>query len=219
MNLIQSIKNHGWAALGTIGGIVMGAAVNLWESRSIFFKNPCYAHALHPVFKAINNIREDQHSGPIFSSTFPVYTYPAICFTIWNLRKEKNEESRKIAEQRLNDIFVKALCIGALRTGIAGIVRFHTQSLLDQRDVDVSGHAINQTLMTIHAVNSLQAFSSIGTPFQKKCYSYILLALSLTDAVWMYNTTANCHSVIEVAAGVSIAAFAFFAIQACKKLF
>ncbi|HSW85963.1 MAG TPA: hypothetical protein VLG49_00525 [Rhabdochlamydiaceae bacterium] len=212
MNLIQSIKNHAWPALGTIGGIVVGAAVNLWEHRSIFFKNPCYAHALHPAFEAINNIREDQHKGPIFSSTFPVYTYPAICFTIWNLYKG-NEESRKIAERRLNDLFIKTFINGALRTGISHMLRFISQQFLNERYVDISGHAMNQTLMTIHAVNSLQTFSNIGTPFQKKCYSYILLALSVTDFAWMYKTIAHCHSIIDVAAGVAIAASSFFAIK------
>jgi len=216
MNIIESIKNNLWPALGTICGIVVGAAVNFWENRSIFRQNSCYANALPSALKVINDFREDQRKGPLFSSTFPIYTYPAICFTAWNLYKQKNEESRKIAERQLYDIFVRTLINGVARTGVANVIRYTSQVYIDPRIVDISGHAMNQTLMTIHAVNSMQTFSKIGTPFQQKCNAMILLILSVGDLAWMYNTTRNCHSIIDVAAGVAVATLAFFAVRAFK---
>lgn len=233
MNIVTPFQNHGWAAAGAIGGIIAGAAANLWKSGSLFendlrtCRNPF--NGFDP-FILINNFRESDlkfiNHNPLaptpFNWIYPtVHIVPMLGYSIWNIYKQKTDEkgSQSFAERGWSQIS-KNVMYPALHTTLLTIPSLIIRALFLSRTmtIDVSGHAIVQGALTIHAINSLQAIAETGTSNQKKLHSIICAIVALSDAIWMYNTTASCHSVADVACGIVNVSLVHFGIQASKAL-
>jgi hypothetical protein len=84
--------------------------------------------------------------------------------------------------------------------------------------LDVSGHAIAQTLLCLNATRSMQAISANGTSGQRIPFAVLVAAISITDAAWMYTTTGHCHAVAEVVVGAGMAYLIHFGFSYAEKL-
>lgn len=237
MNIVQQFKNYGWVAAGSISGIIAGATVNLLESRLLLgeksashnFINDCGA------FSAINRLRESDLSflrkclffPTPFSWFYPaVHVVPMLGYSIYNMCTKKAGDEK---EQEI-DLFPKKcwsqisknVIYPSLHTTMLTISSIFARDVLCGKilpqSIDVSGHAIVQGALTIHAINSLQAIGETGTANQKKVHAVISAITSLSDAIWMYKTTTKHHTVADMVIGVALVSLVHCGIQVSKEL-
>jgi hypothetical protein len=233
MNIVEPFKKHGWASSGMLSGIILGAGANLWKSGSFLAtdasgtcEDPFNNFSPFIVINALrewdlNCIKKRRFVPAFFHFAYPVvYVAPLLGFAIWNICTNKDSSGHKsMAKKGWHQISTNLLypCIHSFA------LRFFSQFIRIQLlqplipKVDISGHAELQCFLTIHAIYSLQALQETGTPKQKKLYVALCAAIAITDAIWMYNSTASCHSVVDVACAVGIVGLTHLGIQTSKR--
>lgn len=81
---------------------------------------------------------------------------------------------------------------------------------------DPSGHAITVCWNTMIRYNTLVAIKSLGG------YSFTYLAftglMSCAEGIWMYDTTVNFHSIVDMVSGVAISALSIAFHSACGPM-
>ncbi|MBU6447045.1 MAG: hypothetical protein KGQ49_06575 [Verrucomicrobia bacterium] len=109
-------------------------------------------------------------------------------------------------------MYLIALVIGGF------ILRKNIVQPLMGRSVDTSGHVLIQMGYHIYNMKYLQALGKTGTPTQIKTLMAVHACWAATDAVWMFNTSAFCHSVADVVAAVACTSVVFAGVVACECL-
>jgi len=87
--------------------------------------------------------------------------------------------------------------------GIGMIAREYLKEFVPA-EIDISGHAMSQVFFNFETIQLLRDSEEKNKPWQKTALKTLALGIGITDAVWMFNTTSNCHSVADVIAGFAI---------------
>lgn len=104
-----------------------------------------------------------------------------------------------------------ALVIGSLvmNTGLTLLSRSPASPMHAFHDngsnFDVSGHVILKIALSTCLVNSLESARKTAGKTQALAWAAFAAGVAASDAVMMYNTGENCHTVAEVLAGVAAA--------------
>lgn len=233
MNIINQIRDHGWVAAGAIGGVIAGTAAKFLNRNLPFQKEPkTVAHSVSAaLFCSINNLRERDREfmrknflAPTpFNWFYPTaHVVPMLGYSIYNAYTKKDlqeEDLGSIASRGWTQITMNvidpSLHTSMLTLSSLFIVRDIVSKKLLPRGVDISGHAIIQGALLIHALNSLQAIARTGSVNQQKLHAIICSMISVTDAVWMYNT-ARYHSLADIASGYAIVGLTHLGIEIAK---
>lgn len=208
------LSNGSWAAAGTVTGMTLGVAANVLQRGSIYAKDvgACLCFAGHGLIAATNQMR-DSDTAAVLNN--PVYQAPLLlpslgmaCYNAYNWTGEGKPgvtgylgrlwtEVSPLAYSSFRGLGTSVLSLGPYRILAQGVVGC---------GVVISGHAMRQGLMAMGTIRMLQHANKHATPWQQTALMAIAAGIAVTDVVWAYNTAANCHSAIEVAAAVAIVA-------------
>lgn len=237
MNSINLITDCGWSIAGTVGGLFAGSAANLLKSGSLFtHDNTACAAPFDRLFPLdiINNLRESDYktikSRGVMTPTPFNLLYPGIhvaaslgCIvlnTIGEVRSGKDnlvDLGKKIGGRVATGVIYPTLHSSMLFLGSI-LAKIYIRPILAQYGIDVSGHAWYQISLAIHSANCLQEVLVNGTPKQKKAYLALVGAVAMSDAVWSYNSAANCHSVADIVSGVALVTLAHVGLSVTENL-
>jgi hypothetical protein len=217
-----SLKEDGgqlWVAAGAVAGIVAGAASNIARTGSLLgYTGTCssWSHQ-EGLLQELNWLREHDLKSrefPLFTPGFtPFLLVPSVICSIWNTLKPGRHAGSKgkgLLERLWSQLSSNVLYPSVHSFTTVGGTLFLRFCLWNRQfkklGVDVSGHAAIQTAMSLNIAQTIQAIGQQGTGMQKRGFSLLASAIAVTDAVWMYNTTANCHSVADVVSAVALVA-------------
>lgn len=220
-----------WVAAGAFGGAVLGAGAHLWRTGSLLDgSGDCPRKGFYTgLLPGINQFREmDLRADrfPLFlPGMSPVLVIPSAIFSIWNAAKPggQPEPGVKGFFKRCWSQLSSNVVYPSLHASIAGFstawLRFKALDGIGRSmGLDISGHAILQTALSINIAQALGAIRENGGPRQRRALSLLAGTIALTDAVWMYNTTAHCHSVGDVATGMALSILAHFGVSYAEHL-
>ncbi|MCX6988513.1 MAG: hypothetical protein NTZ52_03275 [Chlamydiae bacterium] len=238
MNILNSLNNNA-SYLGTFSGMMLGCAANVWNNKSLFLfdKTSCNSpfNGFTP-FAIINAFRENDFQSmrregvqgfikpTPFNIIYPlIHVLPSLSFLLWNSVKEKKDNETNL--QSLKKLFYK-LTSNLIYPSFHSASLFFTSLLVSEYtephfrklNIDMSGHAWYQISLTIHAINSLKGVHEHGTIKQRKIYALLNTAVAITDAVWAYNTAANCHSVADIVSGAGLVCLSHFGLQIAETV-
>lgn len=220
--MMMNLNNY-LPTVGIFTGMIAGGISNLWKSHSIFeLPDSCKNHLSGIYFvDKINEFRDREYNfskdniltPSAFNYLYPaVHIIPMLAFSVFNTVMNHEAGQTGITSflkrgwhQLSNNVMYPILNSAGLLV-ISELSRYILNTVLLNK-VDISGHALNQMILTLHAVKSLQGISSTGAPVQKKIYTaFCLGAVGLSDAIFMFNNINYCHSVMDVALAVTIVA-------------
>lgn len=207
---------------GTISGIVSGAISNIANSFSFFSHSiqDCRDFSSTTMFGPISNWREKQFKGYLV----PFFPLPLIAltslFAIGNaFKKEVNvpRTAMSVAKKMTGNLY-KMTVSPLLRNISANLIAFTLRGLFQDEfgkrfGIDVSGHAVLHFVYLAYIYNSLVSLSEVVSSNQAVLALIPLALLSFTEVAWMYNTTANCHSVADVVTGLAFGSLATLAVD------
>jgi hypothetical protein len=213
---MNQIKNHGWIVSGSAVGFGLGAFVNLRNTSSLFGKSSLLCHKAFEFlpFQIINEYRENDLTvsrlGNLtpFNPFYPlIHLVPMSLFCLQNI-KSQNMPCVKGVWQNLT----KSLAFPLVTSISMCILGYAARDILfspkEISSVEISGHVIIQCAIHFHAVKALAYLSELGTQKQRRLYSALNIGVMISDAIWVYKTSAYCHSVAEVVGGLFCATLA-----------
>lgn len=232
MNFIDYLKNNSWAYAGSIFGNICGLATNLFRNASLF-KNDfvsCKApfHGIQPLV-VINNYRESRKNivswikPKPFHLVFPlIHLVPSLGFNAYNAICAHKQNKASISLKNRVAVMVKSTIVPAAHSLFLLFGFATVRVLLDEQTsrlgIDISGHIQVQCILGSHALHAAENMSDSATPSQIKMYSIAFLVCSVTDAIWAYNTAANCHSIADIVTGIACIAFTEMGFRATRQL-
>jgi hypothetical protein len=232
--------SHLWVTAGTLTGLILGGSANLIATGSIFEKDKrrCENNpfgGITPLI-AINALRESQlelaREDDLLIPIHPVlpfiYLVPLFAFAIWNTIPEKNSISekgwKKVAsvanrgwKQLSKNVIIPAAYSSIMAIG-GLLVREYVFNHSNNQVLDISGHVILQIAQNLCVMKSLQGLEETGSLLQARTIKIFHAAVAITDGVWMFNTSANCHSVADAVVGLACNCLTYFGIETCKLL-
>lgn len=231
----MKLWNQSWVATGVVGGTILGGIANVWKTGSLFSKDP--AGCLDPFngfqpLAVINQVRNQalmpfagySATDVLFNRFFPmVYIAPVIGFNLWNLMRDRNQVHSKNQSfisnewERVSRSVFYPLLDNISLIGLSNLTRRFYKKI-GSPEVDTSGHVMVQGGLTIFAMNMLSKVSETGTESQKKLFTIICAIVACTDGIFMYNTTASCHSIADVVAGVAVVAVGYLGVQFARSI-
>ncbi|MBS0629484.1 MAG: hypothetical protein JSS30_04580 [Verrucomicrobia bacterium] len=206
---------------GSLAGLTAGAAVNYLRSGSLFSSNP--ADCALPFngntqLQTVNSIRQKLSASPYFF--FPllplIHTVPMAFFALWNTIRPTHSDRPLLSRGWEN--LTKLVLNPILHQNLLYFGIFSIVSLYSKLNKWVAPNVVLHSMNLLYAYKSQEGLQTVGRPAQKKIYTLLNLAIAVTDAVWLYNTAANCHSVSEVVSGIALAAAGIFALETTKGL-
>jgi hypothetical protein len=233
MNGVEQFKNYGWVGAGLAGGVITGAIVNFSNTGSLLEKGSNESENFFNNFSSlisIHDFREDDlkflrsknpFAPTLFSWFYPmVHVIPMLGYSIYNIytQKSSDEQDIKAFAKRCWFQISKNVIYPSLHTSLLSAFSLCFRDYLIftrnfPKDIRPSGHAIVQQALVIHAINSLESIEKIGSLNQKKLHSTVCAIISVSDAIWLYNTTANRHSIVDVISGLALATIGHLALK------
>lgn len=202
MNFYSQVKDHIWVSAGCVAGLTAGMSANLLRSGSLLGKS--------------YSVCSNAFNG-LFNPSIPfIHTVPMLASSLWNTfnpnpsQKGKsllNRGWQNLSTQVINPLIHQNVLLGG------SLLARH---LLSSASINPSGHVIFHAANTLNAIKSLEGLSHTESPKQKKIYSILNIGIALTDAAWLYNSAANCHSVTDIASGVACVAIGLFGLETGK---
>lgn len=193
-----------WCLAGVGAGLLLGAAANLYITRSFFEKSrqlclECYS--AYPPLEAINNFKQIEYRK--FSLIAP-FAPLAINLVSTACRERKvsavTDNAKKMA--------TKHLACALLAISMTFISRRGIHMMRDTlKEFDISGHSMLKVCLTFSLMQTLATRQNLKrSPLEDRITNLFTALVIATDAVQMFNTAIYCHTVAEIAVGVGIAA-------------
>jgi hypothetical protein len=213
---------------GCAAGFVLGSLDNICKTKSLFLKcnKSDQPRFLYRPFKCFeehrNKVVNEQFKTTDFASITafqfklwnPFIPYeniiPLLIVGIWNMyvtAQQPEATAKNIlwhGSSYLFRVIISPVIEHAVLTEIIFLINeFSKKFILSKTGIDVSDHAILQTLSATYKFNCLTALEAekINSIF----YKVTAAVCSFSDLLGAYNTTANYHSVIDVLAGFALA--------------
>ncbi len=220
MNTNNIFTNYGWVGLGSLAGLCLGSISNFSQTGSIF-KRPKRPEGFdggeHRRQNPINSFRERiVYAGltPGFLTLVPV----TACVT-WNiLAGGASNITGRIASETYSHILYPLIpMVSSLYIGGRGLRGLWEAKVPKSERIDISGHALMQMGSLIQTVYTLKSFADHDHPIQHAALGALAGAVSATDAVFMYNTTAYTHSIVDVVAGIALPILGYLGFQMAES--
>jgi hypothetical protein len=217
---LSQMKNY--CLSGTFGPMFLGSAVNFLSSGSLFnYDYPaCQSFSQLPILGVINQYHEGiihrdspatVHDIRLFNINVFLCYLPLAISAIWNgVRSDRSPAIFSPQRQQA----LKAVILPVAQYSTLYHLSMFVRKYLELHEL--SGHAIVQSVFALTVWNITKEMMKIGTPSQKKCFSAIALGLTVTNAIWTYNTAANCHTVMDIAGAALLVGSINFGLETGK---
>lgn len=227
----SSLKDYLWVFMGSMVGLAAGCLSNYLQREALFGKDSidCKYHAFdnNQVLTGINAMRERPEITFIYYlaicaisiSCHPIRTIGQQLFNrhAWSSVRDFGDHAKHVFKSMVPSI--KTLCISAQTVYLVRSSRQQLQILADEPRWDISGHATAQISLNYLTFKALRTIAQTdASPLIKKILEVATAAIVITDAVWMYNTAANCHSIADVIGSLACATVAIAGAELAIKI-
>lgn len=140
---------------------------------------------------------------------------PVTAFVAWNIFSQGIHQlpQRALSEVSSHILYPLVPMAASLYIGGRGLRKLWETQVPKSEKIDISGHSLMQMGSIIHTGYILKSFADHDHSIQHAALSLLAGAFSATDAVFMHNTTAYTHSVIDVVAGIALPILGYLGFQ------
>ncbi len=207
---------------GTAVGFAAGTISSLINYKSLNHrsKRDCWDYDNWPVLGPMNTWREKQFR----SHSISMFFIASVLFAAYNgLKKNEENELRTPFKVLLkSEVNFWSLCVSPYFNGESAfiLVMIIRQCIKipaeDKFDIDVSGHACIHLVNLFTKLAILETIQKMGASSKiNAIFLGVLGAGAFVEIPWTFNTTANCHSILDVVTAAAIASISHFFVNKC----